>query len=274
MHRAVGNRSDPEPEQIEKDILSAVEDGEEEGVVDAQEREMIESVIEFHDIEVSQTMTARPEIVAIELAATLDEVKRITEESGHSRIPVIDGTLDHIIGILYARDLLKHLGRPPEEFDIRSAMRPAMFVPESKLVRDLLLDFRMQKVHIAIVLDEYGGTAGLVTIEDILEELVGEISDEHEPQEPAMLKRIDELTYEADARLYIDEVNRQLGLNLPEDAGYDTLGGFVSTTLGRIPQKGTTFQADGARYTVIDAEPQRVKRLKVELIPQTAGKPE
>ena len=274
VHRAVGNRSDPEPEQIEKDILSAVEDGEEEGVVDAQEREMIESVIEFHDIEVSQTMTARPEIVAIDLAATLDEVKRITEESGHSRIPVIDGTLDHIIGILYARDLLKHLGRPPEEFDIRSAMRPAMFVPESKLVRDLLLDFRMQKVHIAIVLDEYGGTAGLVTIEDILEELVGEISDEHEPQEPAMLKRIDELTYEADARLYIDEVNRQLGLNLPEDAGYDTLGGFVSTTLGRIPQKGTTFQADGARYTVIDAEPQRVKRLKVELIPQTAGKPE
>jgi putative hemolysin len=272
VRRAVGRRSDPEPEHIEKDILSVVEEGEEEGVVDAQEREMIESVIEFHDIEVSQTMTARPEIVAIELAATLEEVRRTIEESGHSRIPVYDGTLDHIIGILYARDLLKHLGRPPGEFDIRSAMRPAMFVPESKPVRDLLLDFRLQKVHIAIVLDEYGGTAGLVTIEDILEELVGEISDEHEPQEPAMLKRLDEMTYEADARLYIDEVNHQLGLALPEDQGFDTLGGYVSTALGRIPQEGTTFQADGARYTVIEAEPQRVKRLKVELLPQTVEK--
>jgi len=179
VRRLIGKQSEPQPEQIEKDILSVVEEGEEQGVVDTQERRMIESVIEFRDTTANQTMTARPEIVAIELGATLDEVKRTIEESGHSRLPVYDGTLDHIVGILYARDLLKILGEPPEKFEIRTAMRQAVFVPETKPLRDLLREFRVQKVHIAIVLDEYGGTAGLVTIEDILEELVGDISDEH-----------------------------------------------------------------------------------------------
>ena len=116
------------------------------------------------------------------------------------------------------------------------------------------------------MLDEYGGTAGLVTIEDILEELVGDISDEHEPAEPAMLRRVDDQHYEADARLYLDELNRTLGLGLPEDAGYDTLGGFLSTTLGRIPSIGTVLQQPNANYTVIDAEPQKVNRVKIELI--------
>lgn len=264
--RWVGRSSEHQPEQIEKDILSVVEDGEKEGVVDTQERRMIESVIEFRDTQAGQTMTARPEIVAIELGATLDEVKRTLEESGHSRLPVYDGTLDHIVGILYARDLLKHLGSPPEQFDIRTALRPAVFVPKTKPLRDLLREFRIQKVHIAVVLDEYGGTAGLVTIEDILEELVGDISDEHEPQEPAMFKKINDNTFEVDARLYIGDANRHCGLNLTEDAGYDTLGGFVSVTLGRIPSKGATFEHAGARYTILDAEPQRVKRLRIELL--------
>lgn len=271
MVRRASGAGSPDPEEIEKDILSVVEEGEKEGAVDREERQMIESVIEFRNTTAGQTMTARPEIVAIEMGASLDEVRRIIEESGHSRVPVYDGTLDHIVGILYARDLLKYVGRPPEQFDIRSAMRPAIFVPETKPLRDLMNEFRIQKVHIAIVLDEYGGTAGLVTIEDLLEELVGEISDEHEPQEPAMFKKLSETAYEADARLYLDEFNRLTALNLPEDAGFDTLGGFVSTTLGRIPQQGTSFEHAGARFTVLDAEPQRVKRLKIELLPQPAN---
>src|SRR2546429_1539368 len=217
----VGNKSEPAPEQIEKDILSVVEDGEKEGVVDMQERKMIESVIEFRDARVGQVMRPRPQIMGIELGASLIEVKRTLEESGHSRIPVYDGTIDHIVGILYARDLLKHLGLPPEKFDIRSAIRPAFYVPETKPLRELLNDFRLQKVHIAIVLDEYGGTAGLVTIEDILEELVGDISDEHEPSAPAALRRINDHTWEADGRDYLDEVNAQLGLSSPEDPGVD-----------------------------------------------------
>src|SRR5204862_1904152 len=146
--------------------------------------------------------------------ASLSEVKRTLEESGHSRLPIYNGTLDHIVGMLYARDLLKHLGQPPEQFDIRTAIRPAVFVPEIKPLRDLLRDFRQQKVHIAIVADEYGGTAGLVTIEDILEELVGEISGEHGPVDVANFKRIDERTADVDGRIYIGDLNRLMGLDL------------------------------------------------------------
>jgi putative hemolysin len=267
--RAVGGTTVQSAEragqEIQQEILSVVEEGEKEGVVDEEEREMIESVISFRDTTAGQIMTPRPEVVAIEVHATLPEIKVALEESGLSRIPVYDDSLDHVVGVLYARDLLKHLGKPPEAFNIKSAMRPPFFVPETKPLRDLLHDFRLQKVHIALVLDEYGGTAGLVTIEDVLEELVGDISDEHEPVAPAMFRRIDEQTFEADARMYVDEFNRMAGLDLPEDAGYDTLGGFVSTTVGRIPEAGTRFDYDGATFTVLEAEPQRVNRVKVEL---------
>lgn len=266
VRTAAGANREQEADEIEQEILSVVEEGEKEGVVDEEEREMIESVIEFRDTQVGQIMSARPEIVGLELKSSLNEVKQTLEESGHSRIPVYDGTLDHIVGILYARDLLKHLGLPPDRFDIRSAIRPAIYVPETKPLRDLLNDFRLQKVHIAIVLDEYGGTAGLVTIEDILEELVGDISDEHEPAEPAMLHKIDDHHWDVDARIYLDELNRQIGLSIPEDQGYDTLGGFISTTLGRIPAAGTLFEHANVKYTILSAEPQKVNRVKVELV--------
>jgi len=258
--------------EIEQEILSVVEEGEKEGVVDEQEREMIERVIAFHDTQVGQIMTPRPEIFAIELHNDLDRVKEVIAESGHSRIPVYDGTLDHIAGILYARDLIKLVGEPPEKFNLRASLRPPLFVPETKLLRDLLRDFTLHKVHIAIVSDEYGGTSGLITIEDIFEELVGEISDEHEPEVPAMLKRIDDQTVEADGRVPIDELNRVLGLNLPEEAGYETLAGFVSTTVGRIPEPGASFEYEGTRYVVVDAEPQRVNRVRIEMAPQPAEK--
>jgi magnesium and cobalt transporter len=256
-------------EEIEQEILSKVEEGEKEGFVGEQEREMIESVIEFRDRSVGEIMTPRTDIVALEVTATLDEVKQMLAESGHSRLPVYEGTLDHIIGTLYARDLLKYLGSM-DPINIRNALRSPLYVPMTKPLRDLLNDFRLQKIHIAIVNDEYGGTAGLVTIEDVLEELVGEISDEHEPAEPAMLKRLSDTVAEVDARITLDEFNRVMGLSLPEDAGYETLGGFLSTTLGKIPQSGVVMTANGAKFTILGAEPQRVNRVKVELLPQPA----
>jgi putative hemolysin len=260
-------------QEIQQEILSVVEEGAKEGTVDPQEREMIESVIQFRDASVGQVMTPRPEIIGLPIGAALEQVKQVLEESGHSRLPVYDGTVDHIVGVLYARDLLKHLGQPSESFNIRSATRSAFYVPETKPLRDLLRDFRQQKVHLAIVLDEYGGTAGLVTIEDVLEELVGDISDEFEPRMPDTIQRIDEQTFEADALASIDDINQHLHLNLPEDAGYETLGGFVSNMLGRIPKAGARFEQPGARFIVLDAEPQRVKRLKIELVPQPAAAP-
>jgi CBS domain containing-hemolysin-like protein len=274
VRNAAGASAQPEPaqieQQVEEDILSAVEEGAEAGVVDEQEREMIESVIELHDSTVRQIMTARTDIVALELKANLQQVRQTIEEHGHSRIPIHEGSLDQIVGVLYARDLLKYLGQSIEKFEIRSVMRPAMFVPETTPLGHLLRDFRHRKIHMAIVLDEYGGTTGLVTLEDILKELVGPISDEHEPIEPAVFRRVDEHTAEADARIDIEELNRLTGLDLPEDAGYATLGGFVLATLGRIPEAGFTFEHNGVKFTILEAEPQRVKRIKIEQVPQPA----
>ena len=269
VERAASRGAADQPEkleqEIEQEIIAAVEEGAKEGVVDEDERQMIQSVIAFHNTQVGQIMTARPEIYALDVKCTLEAIKAKIAESGHSRIPVYEGSLDHIVGILYARDLIRHLGEPPESFNIRAMMRSPFYVPETKPLVDLLKDFRRNKVHIAIVSDEYGGTAGLITIEDIFEELVGDISDEHEPVEPDMLVRLDDQTSEADARIYIDELNDQLGLSLPTDAGYDTLGGFVSNTLGRIPEAGTTFEHENVKYTILDAEPQKVNRVKLEM---------
>jgi CBS domain containing-hemolysin-like protein len=265
IFRSASGKETSDSQQLEDEILSAVEEGEKEGIVDETEREMIESVIEFRDTTAGQIMTARPEMVAIEMPASLETIRRTVEDTGHSRIPVFERTLDHIVGILYARDLLKYIGEPPEKFDLRAVVRPALYVPETKPLRDLLQDFRLQKVHIAIVLDEYGGTTGLVTIEDIIEELVGDISDEHERSEPALLKRLTDHSWDADARVYIDELNRTLGLSLPDDAGFDTLGGFVTTTLGRIPTTGTTFEQSGIKYMILHAEPQKVNRVRIDM---------
>jgi putative hemolysin len=272
FRRALGPPANGAQEHIEEEILSAVEEGEKEGVVDEQERRMIESVIEFASTTVSQNMTTRPDMAAVSADAGLDDVKCQIDASGHSRIPVYEGTLDHVVGILHARDLIKYVGAPATPVNLRDVMRPAFFVPETKLLRHLLSDFRAQKVHIAVVLDEYGSTAGLITIEDILEELVGEISDEHEPLEPALFKKIDDRNAEADAKISIEQLNRLLPISIPEGSGFETLGGFLISSLSRIPEKGSALELDGVRYTVLDAEPQRVKRVKIELLPQTAAK--
>jgi CBS domain containing-hemolysin-like protein len=266
MRRALGAPTEQTETEIQDEILSAVEEGEKEGVVDEQEREMIESVIEFRDTAAGHIMTPRQDIAAVPVDASLDQVKEAMDESRHSRIPVYEESLDHIVGILHARDLIPLLGQPNPQFDIRALMRPTIYVPETKPLSDLLSDFRHQKVHLAIVLDEYGSTAGVVTIEDVLEELVGEIADEHDTGEPAMLKRLDDKTVDADARIRIEDLNRLAGLNLPEDAGYETLAGFLSTSLARIPEKGAVYEHDQVRYTILDAEPHRVKRVKIEIL--------
>lgn len=252
-------------DDIESDILAAVQEGEKEGVVEETEREMIESVIEFARDTTADAMTSRADIVGLPLDANLEKIRGVIEETGHSRLPVYEGSFDKIVGVLYARDLLKYIGEPVDRFNIHQAMRPPLFVPETKPLRELLQDFRLQKVHIAIVLDEYGGTAGLVTIEDVIEELVGEISDEHEPVEPAVFRRIDDLSADVDAKIPLDELNRLLGTHLPEEEDYDTLGGYLGTRLGRIPKPGTKFEENSTTFTVISAEPQKILRVKVEL---------
>ncbi len=252
-------------DELEQEILDVVTEGELHGAVDEEEKEMIESVIELGDTRVVEIITPRTEIVALPADADLPAVLESIRTQGHSRIPVYEGTIDTILGVLYAKDLL---GRSEDEpFQLRSVMRKALFIPESKLVRDLLREFQKQKVHIAIVLDEYGGTAGLVTIEDILEELVGEIADEYEPAEPATLKRIDETTFEVDASMRIYDLNDQLNVMLPDDRDYETVGGFVFSTMGKIPKVGDRCEYENVGIQVLAAEPRRITRLLVKVGP-------
>ena len=248
---------------FEREILDVVTEGELHGAVDEQEKEMIESVMGLGDTRVAEIMTPRTEIVALGVDADLDTIRDTIRKHGHSRIPVYDGTIDTILGVLYVKDLLRR--GEPENLNLRSFIRKAFFIPESKPVPDLLREFQTQKVHMAIVLDEYGGTAGLVSIEDILEELVGELADEYEATEPAPVKALDDSTYEVDARIRIAELNDQLHVDLPESQDYETIGGFVFAKLGRIPRAGEQCEHQNVHIEVIGAEPRRITRLLLKV---------
>jgi CBS domain containing-hemolysin-like protein len=257
-------------DELEREILNVVSEGEMRGAVDEEEKEMIESVIDLRDTQVEAIMTPRTEVAAADKKVTLAEIKELIAESGHSRIPVYEGTIDNILGVLYAKDLLSR--EEGQDFEATELMRSALFIPETKLLRDLLHEFQERKVHIAVVLDEYGGTAGLVSIEDILEELVGEIVDEYEPEEPAAVRRIDDNTVEVDARMRIDDINDQLDIELPEDEDYETIGGFVFSTLGKIPKVGERCAHDNIGIQVIAAEPRRITRLRLNIAPANGEK--
>ncbi len=259
-----------EGEQIEEEILSAVTEGEREGQLGETQREMIEAVVDFKARTVKEVMTPRTEIEGLELTDDLPAIRRFVESCGHSRIPVYVGDLDHIVGVLYAKDLLRFLGADTSGFRLRPLLRRPVWVPETKPLMELLYELRARKVHMAIVLDEYGGTTGLVTFEDILEEIVGEIQDEYEPQDesiPEISVNAEGRWAEIEARAYLKDANAALAdiaLSLPEGPEYDTVGGYVMAALGHIPVPGETIVQDSFTLTVLQAEPTRVTRVRVE----------
>ncbi len=256
------------------EILSVVEESEAEGQLDEAEREMIEGVVGFRTTTVESIMTPRTEIDAIEAGGDLRTIEQRVKQIGHSRIPVYRENLDDIVGILYAKDLLHWLtepGRKPDdEFTLETIVRPALFVPEQKTVRELLAELVAQKVHLAMVADEYGGTSGLVTIEDIIEEVFGDIRDEYESEEddePTAEFDAANRWVESDAAVHVDDLNDELEgleIEIPESDDYDTVGGFVVTTLGRIPEAGESIELADARLTILEAAPTRVLRVRVE----------
>jgi putative hemolysin len=254
----------PEEEQEEKqeEFLSGLEIA---GIADAEEQEMIENVLELTDTTVDQIMTPRTDVIAIEVNSDRKTVLYTITNAGHSRVPVYEENIDRIVGMIYAKDLLTEIDRNPADFKIRDSMREAYFVPETKHLRELLHEFQNQKLHAAVVLDEYGGTAGIVTIEDILEELVGEITDEYEKTPIKPISKVGDDIYEADARTRVDDVNDELGLNLPEEEDYDTIGGFVFSYLGYIPKTGENFDYKGIKYTISSAETRRIRRIRIKL---------
>ncbi len=255
-------------DRFEERILDVVRQGETHGSVQAQETEMIRSVMFLDETSVGEIMTPRTDVTGVDVAADYDTVRDLIRNDGHSRYPVYEESLDNVVGMLYAKDMLN---AERDGFSTRAVMRPVTFVPETKDLASLLREFQNNRVHIAIVLDEYGGTAGLVTFEDILEELVGEIADEHERPPESSIKRIDPRTYEIDARVRVEEINDDLNLDLPDDEAYDTVGGFVLSKLGRIPAKHEALVEGDIRIEVIDADQRSINRLQItrlEAVPE------
>ncbi len=269
MRRLAGVEDEGSPNRIEErqeELLSVVEEQEKEGVVDEEERDMIESVLEFRATTSGEIMTPRTAIVGIDISRCFDDVVSTVLDTGHSRYPVYEDNIDNIVGMLYAKDMLNYLKNDSRPEGINEILREAFFVPETKNLRDLLHDFKEKKVHVAVVLDEYGGTAGLVSFEDILEELVGEIEDEHEQPRADLIKKLDDLTYEIDARAEIYELIYEYELKLPEDEDYETLGGFVFSQLGHIPIIGESFEYGNMKFTVLDAEKRKINLLRLDLL--------
>jgi putative hemolysin len=265
VSRALGAGQMDESQMSTQELRFIVERGAEQGTLEAEEEQMINAVIELGDRRVHEVMIPRIAIVALPSGASLEEAIDKVVEEGHSRVPVFEESIDEVVGILYAKDLLPFLkgpnqGRP----NLRSLLRTPVFVPESMSIDDLLHEFQRRKVHIAIVLDEYGGTAGLVTIEDLLEEIVGEIQDEYDVEEP-MIVRISDDEARVDGRAAVDDLaelfDTQFGLE--DEDEYDTVGGLIYHRVGGIPSPGDQVEVDGLQLTVESTDGRRVGKVLV-----------
>jgi putative hemolysin len=262
--RALGLRDDAEAKrELVAGLREVIADADVTGKLDETEREIIGNVMEFRDVDSAEVMTPRTEIVAVEVAESLRGAARAATEAGRSRIPVYEGTLDTVIGTVSVKDLLRVLAEGRDETPLRSLLQSAYFVPETKRVSELLAEFRREKIAMAIVLDEYGGTAGLVTLRDVLAELIGEIPSEG-GDEGLPVRILPNGVAEVDASTNVSDVNKALDLELPETAEYQTLAGFVLAEFGRFPERGESFVRGDREFQVIDANDRRVHRVRVK----------
>jgi magnesium and cobalt exporter, CNNM family len=262
--RLVGSeRRRGQPEISEEELRTLVDVGAREGVVERSEREMIHKVFELEDTLVREVMVPRPDMFCLDVTIEPAQLLPLLREQLHSRVPVYEETVDQIVGVLYTKDLLPYLSGLPADFSLRPHLHPPYFVPGSKRADALLREFQAKKLHLAVVVDEYGGTAGLVTLEDLLEELVGEIRDEYDEDE-RLIQRVAPRSFRVSGRLAIDELNTATGLQIPDDA-FDTVGGWVLDLFGRVPHKGEKTEADGVRVAVEKVERTRVLEVLVTL---------
>jgi putative hemolysin len=266
------NNTNTEPVEAEGSEVphAHLEAGEEPGLIEVDERRLLQSIVEFGDTLVREVMTPRPDMVAIQVDATFDQVRAIFREQEYSRIPVYTENLDNILGFVFIKDLIRldapESGETPLLPDLARFIRPATFVPETKRVAEMLREFQHQQVQIAIVVDEYGGTAGLVTIEDLLEEIVGEIRDEYDVETEPVVDEGDG-AFVFSAKVNIAEVRDRLGVEI-EPEGFETVGGYVLTRVGRVPAVGETFDSDGLQVEVLEAERRRIHKVRMRLAPQ------
>jgi magnesium and cobalt exporter, CNNM family len=260
--RMLGGRAQVRgPFVTEEELKMLVSVGEEEGVLEEEEREMIHGIFEMGDMRVRELMVPRTDLVAIEANEPVEKAVELVTKHGHTRIPVYESDLDHIVGVLYAKDLLRAVVRG-EQKTLREIARKPYFTPESNKVQDVLRDLRKNRVHMAIVVDEYGGTAGAVTIEDILEEIVGPIQDEYDVGEEDEIQFISPNEVVLDGRVSVDDVNELLRLNIAGD-DYDTIGGYVQNQLGAAPKVGATLTLGSGQLRVEQVQGSRIKKVRI-----------
>lgn len=261
----------PRPLSVEVEIRSLRSAAEAEHELTEATRDRIEHLVALERRDVGEIMTPRSSMVALAASTPAAEAARTIISSGHSRIPLFGENRDDIVGILYAKDLFGEIldGSSLDTVRLRRLVRPPLRVPETKRASDLIDEMRRQRVHLAVVLDEYGGVAGLVTLEDLLEEIVGAIDDEYDnptPEDPVVL--IAESLYEVDAGMSLDDLNERLDLDLPTDADYQTIGGFAFNALGRLPEPGVSFLDRGVEFTVIEVGDHSIRRVRIDLRPR------
>lgn len=263
--RVVGMSQDPLASRaIVEGLREVIEETAISGALDETEKEIIGNVMEARDVNVAALMTPRTQIQAVELSEGFAGAARRVAESGHSRVPVYEGSLDRIVGVLTAREVLGVAAEEGLENEkLRSILRPAWFVPETKRVSELLAEFKREKVKLAVVLDEYGGTAGIVTLGDVVQQLVGDILDEFDEAPSQPVRRLSDGSAEVDATLNVKEVNERLELAIPEDEHYETLAGFVLSELGHFPRRGERLRAAGCEFAILEANERRVLKVQV-----------
>ena len=251
-----------------EELVELTNIGKEKGAIEEGEHSLISSIVMFAGITVDEVMTPRVDIVAVPVEENYDGIIKTITNSGHSRIPVYKNNLDEIIGIIFAKDLLKFIrvNNSLEKFSLESLMKKPLFVPETKPINELLKEFQEKKVHLAIVVDEYGGTSGLITLEDIIEEVLGDIWDEFDKEEDEIIS-IDDKRFIALGKTKLDDLNEQLHTDIiVEDNDYDTLGGFIFNKAGNIPKEGFSFVSGNFRYTVKEIQKRRIKKVMIEKI--------
>ena len=269
LHRLLGRIPEtPDEESFEDEIRTIVTEGHREGLLEEDAREMIEGVIELSDVVVSEIMTPRTDMVSVPLSFSWSEALDFITEVGHTRIPAYDQNRDDIVGILYVKDLLPELakGTSPPVTPWSSLLREPHFIPETKPVDVLLQEFQRDQQHMVVVLDEYGGVSGLVTMEDVLEEIVGEIVDEYDKDLVDGIRRLDDRTTDVLGKVHIDEINDRLDLDIPDDGDFDTIGGFVFSELGHVPAIGEELVHKNVRITVVEATRRRIERVRLEIL--------
>ena len=257
------------PMITEEELRATLEASAQSGAIEEDEKEIIRNVISFGDTDVRQVMTPRIDIKAVDIEAGLPALLALIVGSGHSRIPIYEGSVDSVAGIVHAKDLLPALARGERDLDLRPLMRLPLVIPENRRIDDLLDEFRRSSVQMAIIQDEYGGTAGLVTVEDLLEELVGEIQDEYD-REDAQFQTLAPNVYRIDARMAIDDLNDLLDLDLPHE-DFDTVGGFVFGQFGRQPGIGEAVTYENLEFTVEKTDGRRVDEIKLVVAAEGTG---